>query len=215
MTRGSRRRLHLGLVAATAACLALAGPLARAEAELPPERPTTPYRAKVRNSYSIVEAGGGRSGGDTLEIRVAGPRLFEDSQIMEEKTVIVDTEKREVLEFDPNAEQKLAARFALNDAPIPYVGGRSAIAAIDPAWGAPRVAGEEKVAKRKCTVLEFGKPDEDGARACVSQEGVVLRLRLVWPGYEREFEALDFDPGRQDEKWFRPPKGFQIVEGAS
>lgn len=215
MIRGSHARLPLGLVSALAACAALAGPPARAAGELPPERPTTPYRAKVRNSYSILEAGGGRSGGDTLEIRVSGARLYEDSQIMEEKTVIVDTERREVLEFDPDGEQKLAARFALNDAPIPYVHGRSAIAAIDPAWGAPRVAGKDEVAKRSCTLLEFGRPDEDGARACVSKQGVILRLRLVWPGYEREFEALDFDPGRQDEKWFRPPKGFQVVEGAS
>jgi len=99
MTRRSHVRLPLGLVPALAACAALAGPPARAAGELPPERPTTPYRAKVRNTYSIVEAGGGRSGGDTLEIRVSGPRLFEDPQIMEEKTVIVDTEKREVLEF--------------------------------------------------------------------------------------------------------------------
>lgn len=207
------RRSWFPLAPAAAAALLAAAP-ARAAGELPPERPTTPYRAEIRNTYSIVEEGGGRSGGDTLVIRVSGARLFEDSQLMEEKSVIVDTEKREVLEFDPDAEEKLAARFELNDAPIPYVHGRSAIAAIDPAWGAPRVVGEDEVAKRNCTLLEFGRPDEDGARACVSKEGVVLRLRLVWPGYEREFEALDFDPGRQDEKWFRPPKGFTIVDGA-
>lgn len=212
MRRRSCLDLARTLLLTAAAGAALAAP-AGAEAELPPERPTTPYRAKVRNTYSIVEAGGGRSGGDTIEIRVSGARLFEDSQLLAEKTVIVDTGKREVLEFDPKAEDKLAARFALNDAPIPYVGGRSAIAAIDPAWGAPRVVGEEQVAGRKCALLEFGRPDQDGARACVSKQGVVLRLRLVWPGYEREFEVLDFDPGRQDEKWFRPPKGFRIVEG--
>jgi hypothetical protein len=201
------------LASAAAAALVLAGAPARAAGELPPERPTTPYRAEIRNTYAVVEEGGGRSGGDTLVIRVSGARLFEDSQLLQEKTVIVDTEKREVLEFDPDAEEKVAARFELNDAPIPYVHGRAAIAAIDPAWGAPRIAGEDQVAKRPCTRLEFGRPDEDGARACVSKEGVVLRLRLVWPGYEREFEALDFDPGRQDEKWFRPPKGFTVVDG--
>jgi hypothetical protein len=204
----------LRLVSALAVLWAAAGAGPADAGELPPERPATPYRAKIRNTYSQVEPGGGKSGGDTLEIRVSGPLLFEKSQIMEEKTVIVDTAKREVLEFDPKDADRIAARFALNDAPIPYVGGRAAIAAIDPAWGEPRVTGEEKVAKRACTVLEFGRPDEDGARACVSKEGVVLRLRLVWPGYEREFEALDFDPGQQDDKWFRPPKGFRVVEGA-
>jgi hypothetical protein len=210
MSPGSRLRLVLLAVAAAVA----AGPAARAEAELPPERPTTAYRAKVRNTVSVAGAGGGRTAGDTLEIRVSGPRLFEASQVLAAKSVIVDTGKREVLEFDPEAEDGVAARFALDDAPIPFVDGRSAIAAIDPAWGAPRIVGEDEVAKRSCTVLEFGRPDEDGARACVSKQGVVLRLRMVWPGYEREFETLDFDPGRQDEKWFRPPKGFQIVEGA-
>jgi hypothetical protein len=201
------------LLLASALAAVLAAPLALA-AELPPERPTTPYRAVVRNSYSMFEGGSGRSGGDTIEIRVAGPRLYEKSRIMEEKAVIVDTEQRSVLEFDPKDEERIAARFGLNDAPIPYVGGRSAIAAIDPAWGEPRVTGEDKVAKRGCTVLEYGTA-EDGAVACVSKEGVVLRLRLAWPGYEREFEILDFSPGRQDEKWFQPPKGFQVVEGAS
>lgn len=203
---------RLLLVSALAA--SLAAPPAGAATELPPEQPTTPYRAKVRNSYSMFEGGSGRSGGDTIEIRVAGPRLYEKSRIMEEKAVIVDTEQRTVLEFDPKDQEKIAARFALNDAPIPYVGGRAAIAAIDPAWGEPRVAGQDKVAKRGCTVLEYGTP-EDGAVACVSKEGVVLRLRLAWPGYEREFEVLEFSPGRQDEKWFQPPKGFQVVEGAS
>jgi hypothetical protein len=36
---------------------------------------------------------------------------------------------------------------------------------------------------------------------------------MVWPGYEREFELLEFAPGRQDEKWFQPPKGFRVVDG--
>lgn len=98
-------------------------------------------------------------------------------------------------------------------APIPYVDGRAAIAAVDPAWGAPRVTGVDAVAKRSCTVLAFGDPVEDGATACVSKEGVVLRLRMVWPGYEREFELLEFAPGRQDEKWFQPPRGFRVVDG--
>jgi hypothetical protein len=200
------------LIAAVA--MSAPAPSARSADPLPPERPATPYRARVRNTYAVVEPGGGRSGGDTLEIRVSGPLLFEDSQILEARSVIVDTEKREVLEFDPADAEKVATRFALNEAPIPYVGGRAAIAAIDPAWGAPLVAGEDEVAKRRCTVLHFGSPEADGAAACVSKEGVVLRLRLVWPGYERDFELLDFDPGRQDEKWFRPPKGFRIVEGA-
>lgn len=194
---------------------ALAPRLARAEDALPPERPTTPYRAEVRNVYQISRPGGGSGCGDTIEIRVSGPLLYEDSKIMEEKTVIVDTDKREVVEFDADAEgaERVAARFGLNDAPIPYVGGRAAIAAIDPAWGPPRIAGREKVAKRECTVLHWGEPEEDGAVACVSKEGVVLRARLVWAGYEREFELLDFDPGEQDEKWFRPPQGYSVVDG--
>jgi hypothetical protein len=214
MSGRPQRRLARALLA-LAACAVLGGPPARAaEDELPPERPTTPYRAKVRNRYAVVEPGGGRSGGDTLEIRVSGARLFEDSLLLDEKTVIVDTARREVVEFDPRARERVAARFALNDAPIPYVHGRAAIAAIDPAWGPPRVEGREEVAGRACTVLAFGRTEVDGARACVSPHGVVLRLRLVWPGYEREFEVLDLDLGRQDEKWFRPPKGYRIVDGA-
>lgn len=208
-----RRRHALPPVALLALAVLAGARQARAEDALPPERPTTPYRAEVRNSYQISRPSGGQSSGDTLEIRVSGPLLYEASKLLEEKTVIVDTEKREVVEFDADAEEKVAARFALNDAPIPYVGGRAAIAAIDPAWGPPRVAGREKVARRGCTVLHWGQPEKDGAVACVSQEGVVLRARLVWAGYEREFELLDFDPGQQDEKWFRPPKGFAVVDG--
>lgn len=181
--------------------------------ELPPERPTTPYEAKVRNTYSITEPGGGRSGGDTVEIHVSRGRLHEDPQILDDKSAIVDSEQRTVLEFDPKAEDKVAARFPLNDAPIPYIGGRSALAAYDPKWGPPKIAGQDKVAKQKCTILHYGVPETDGVAACVSKEGVVMRARIVWPDYEREFEVLDFDAGEQDEKWFQAPEGFRVVEG--
>lgn len=201
-------------VSIAAAAVALGAAPARAEESLPPERPTTPYSAKMRNTFSITEPGRMSSGGDTIEIRVAGARLLEDSQIMEEKSVIVDMEKREVIEFDPKATDKVAVRFPLNDAPIPYIQGRAGLAAYDPEWPAPKIAGTDKVAKQTCTVLHYGKPEEDGIAACVSKEGVVLRAKLVFPSYEREFEALDFDAGRQDEKWFRPPEGFQVVDGA-
>lgn len=193
--------------------LALGGATAYAADELPPEHPTTPYRARMRSTFSITEPGGGRSGGDTVEIRVSGARLFEDSQIMEQKSVIVDAESHTVVEFDPKAEEKVAARFPLNDAPIPYIHGCAALAAFDPKWGAPKIAGRDEVAKQKCTVLHYGDPEKDGVAACVSKEGVVLRAKIVWPDYEREFEALDFDAGKQDEKWFQPPEGFSIVEG--
>ena len=196
-----------------AATLAWLAPAAWAEEALPPERPTTPYRAKVRNTYSIDRPGGGSSGGDTLDVRVSGPRLYEDAQILETKTVVVDTAKREVIEFDPDAEDKVATRLELNDTPIPYIDGRAALAAFDPNWGPPKIAGKDKVAKHECTVLHFGKPDEDGIAACVSKEGVVLKAKILWPGYEREFEVLDFDPGEQDDKWFRPPKDFAIQDG--
>jgi len=196
-----------------AAALAWIAPAAWAEEALPPERPTTPYHAKVRNSFSIERPGGGSSGGDTLDIRVSGPRLYEDAEIMEEKTFLVDTSKREVIEFEADAEEKVAVRMELNDTPIPYIDGRAALAAYDPNWGPPKVVGKDKVAKRECTVLHFGDPETDGIAACVSKEGVVLRAKLLWPGYEREFEVLDFDPGEQDDKWFRPPKGFQVQDG--
>jgi hypothetical protein len=203
------RRAWLG-----AAALAIAVP-AFAEDALPPERPTTPYRAMVRNTYSVTEPGGGKSGGDTLEIRVSGPRLREQSQIMEEKTFLVDTAKREVIEFVAKGAEKTATRMPLNDTPIPYIDGRAALAAIDPNWGPPVVAGKDKVAKHECTILHFGKPDEDGIAACVSKEGVVLRAKMLWPNFEREFEALDFDPGKQDEKHFAPPKDFHVVDGGA
>jgi hypothetical protein len=128
--------------------------------------------------------------------------------------VIVDMEKREAIEFDPKATEKIAARFPLNPAPIPYIQGRTGLAAYDPEWPAPKIAGTDEVAKQKCTILHYGKPEEDGIAACVSKEGVVLRAKIKFPDYEREFEALDFDAGKQDEKWFRPPEGFQLVEGA-
>ena len=118
-----------------------------------------------------------------------------------------------MIEFDPMAADKVAARFPLNDAPIPYVHGRSALAAFDPKWGSPKVAGKDEVARHPCTILHYGDPAQDGVAACVSKEGVVLRARIVWPDYERELEVLDFDPGAQDEKWFRPPEGFRIVDG--
>jgi hypothetical protein len=201
----------LGLLLSAAVVIAAAP--ARAADELPPERPTTPYRAKVRNTFRVTEPGGGKSGGDTIEIRVSGARLFEDSQIMEQKDVIVDTEQRSVIEFDPKAEDKVAARFALNDAPIPYVQGRTALAAFDPKWGPPTIAGKDRVAKHACTILHYGDPEHDGIAACVSNEGVVLRAKLVFPDAEREFEVLDFDPGEQDETWFQPPKEFRVVDG--
>lgn len=209
MTRTKFRLSHL----VAAAAVAFSAAPVCAEDELPPEHPTTPYRAMIRNTYSIHEPGGGKSGGDTVEIRVSGARLLEDSQIMEEKSAIVDTEKREVLEFDPQAGDKVAARFKLNDTPIPYVNGRAALAAFDPEWSAPKVAGKDKVAKHECTILHFGDPQQSGVVACVSVDGVVLRAKIVAPDYEREFEALEFDPGKQDEKWFRPPEGFSVVDG--
>lgn len=196
---------------------ALAGAPAIAEDALPPERPTTPYRALIRNSYSITEPGGGKSGGDTLEIRVSGPRLVEKSQLLDQKTAIVDTLKHEVIEFDEKGKDKVAARFPLNDAPIPYIDGRTALAAYDSGWPAPTVAGKDKVAKQKCTIIYYGKPGENGITACVSKEGVVLRAKIDIPDYQREFEALEFDAGEQDEKHFAPPKDFEVVgagEGA-
>jgi hypothetical protein len=205
------RTSRVWMIAASTA-LAFGAAPALAEDELPPERPTTPYRAMVRNTYQVTEPGGGKSGGDTVEIHVSGPRLREKSQIMEEKTVIVDTAKREVIEFVEKGPDKTATRFALNDAPIPYIDGRTALAAFDPKWGPPKVAGQDKVAKHACTVVHYGKPDEDGVAACVSKEGVVLRAKIVWPDYEREFEALEFDPGEQDEKHFAPPKDFKVVD---
>src|SRR5690606_20893869 len=201
----------LRLPLASLLAVALIGPAAAAE--LPPERPTTPYRAKVRHRHVLVKPDGDRSGADTLVIRVAGPLLYQASQQLGAKTVIVDARSRQILEFAPGDARQVAARLPQNDAPIPYVDGRAAIVAIDPAWGEPRIAGADRVARRACTVLEFGDPEADGARACVSKEGVVLRLRLVWPGYERAFEVLDFAPGPQGGKWFRPPRGFAIVDG--
>jgi hypothetical protein len=209
----TRPDLSLALCIAAAA-VALGAVPAHAEEPLPPERPTTPYSATMRNTFVTTGPGGGSSGGDTVEIRVSGARLLEDSQIMEEKSVIVDMEKREAIEFDPKATEKIAERFPLNDTPIPYIQGRAGLAAFNPEWPAPKITGTDKVAKQKCTVLHYGKPDEDGIAACVSTEGVVLRAKLVFPSYEREFEALAFDAGKQDEKWFRPPDGFQVVEGA-
>lgn len=203
--------LSLGIAVAV---VALGAAPARAEESLPPERPTTPYSATMRNTFSISEPGRMSSGGDTIEIRVSGARLLEDSRIMEEKSVIVDMEKHEVIEFDPKATEKVAARFPLNDAPIPYIQGRAGLAAYGASWPAPKIAGTDEVAKQKCTVLHYGKPEEDGIAACVSKEGVVLRAKLKFPNYEREFEALDFDAGKQDEKYFRPPEGFQVVDGA-
>ena len=210
----TRRDFALALNIAAAA-IALGAAPARAEDALPPERPTTPYRATMRNSFSITEVGGGESGGDTVEIRVSDARLLEVSKIMEEKSLIVDTEKHEVIQFDPKATDKVAARFPLNDAPIPYIQGRAGLAAFDASWPAPKIAGTDTVAKQKCTVLHYGKPGENGIAACVSKQGVVLRAKLEFPNFEREFEALDFDAGKQDEKWFRPPDGFTIVEGAA
>ncbi len=211
MTAAPGLRLALGIAVAVAALVAVR---ARAEAELPPERPTTPYSATIRNTFSITEPGGGSSGGDTVEIHVSGARLHEKSKIMEQKTAIVDIDKHEVIEFDPKATDKVAARFPLSDTPIAYVQGRAGLAAYNPEWPAPKVAGEDKVAKQNCRVLHYGKPEEDGIAACVSKEGVVLRAKIKFPDYEREFEVLDYDAGKQDEKWFRAPEDFKVEEGA-
>jgi hypothetical protein len=180
---------------------------------LPPEKPTTPYEATVRNSFDISRPGGGSSGSDTVEIRVSGARLYEKSKLLPEKAVIVDADKGEVIDFDPDThdEPKIAGRFDLNDAPIPYVHGRSAIASYDSSWGPPKIAGEDEVAKQKCTVLHYGDPATRGVAACVSKQGVVMRMKIVLPDYERDFELLEFHDGAPDEKWFRVPEGFQIV----
>jgi len=211
MTAEPGLRLALGIAAAVAALVAVR---ARAEAELPPERPTTPYSATIRNTYDIRRPGGGSSGGDTIEVRVSGARSLEDSQIMEEKSVILDLEKQQAIEFDPKATDKVAQRFGLNDVTSTYIQGRAGLAAYNPSWPAPKIIGEDKVAKQNCTVLHYAKPEEDGIAACVSKEGVVLRAKIKYPDYERSFEALEFDAGKQDEKWFRPPDGFKIIDAA-
>ena len=203
----------LRIALASIATVAGVAPVLAADESLPPERPTTPYQAEVRNTYNITRPGGGSSGGDTFEIRVSGARLYQDSKIMEETTAIVDTEKHQVIEFDAKSEDKIAKKFPLSTAPIPYIDGRSALAAFDPDWPEPVVAGQEKVAGEKCTVLHYGKPAEDGIAACVSKQGVVMRAKIVFPNYEREFELLDFDAGKQDEKYFAPPKDFEIQDG--
>lgn len=204
------------LVPILSACAFVLGSAAAARAAdetLPPERPTTPYEATVRNSFDVKRAGGGSAGSDTLDIRVSGARLYEKSKLLPEKAVIVDAAKREVYEFDPDTkdEPKVAGRFELGDMPIPYVHGRSALAAFDPSWGPPKIAGEGKVAKQECMVLEYGDPVANGVTACVSKQGIVMRMKLVIPDYEREFELLDFDDGAPDEKWFRVPEGFEVV----
>lgn len=212
-----KTRLDLSLaLGIAAAAVALGAAPARAEDALPPERPTTPYRATVRNTFNIPEVGGsGESGDDTVEIRVSGGRLLVVSKIMKEKSLIVDIEKHEVIQFDPKATDKVAARFPMNETPMPYIQGRAGLAAFNASWPAPKIAGTDTVAKQKCTVLHYGKPGADGLAACVSKQGVVLRAKLVFPTVEREFEVLDFDAGTQDEKWFRPPDGFTVVEGAA
>jgi hypothetical protein len=200
---------------AIALVLAVAPAHAADETALPPESPTTPYEAEVRNTYDIRTPGGGSSGGDTLEIRVSGGRLYERPKIMGEMTAIVDTEKKFVVEFETKGTEKVAAKFPLNDTPIPYVGGRAALAAYEPAWPSPKVAGEDKVAGQKCTKLEYGVPAENGIAACVSKEGVVMRAKIKFPDYEREFELLEFDAGKQDEKWFAPPKDFTVQDNTT
>lgn len=199
-----------------AACgLALGAAMAASAADeaLPPEKPTTPYEATVRTSFDIRRAGGGSAGSDTVEIRVSGARLYEKSKLLPENAAIVDTDKREVLEFDPDTRDasKVAARFELNDTPIPYIHGRSAIEAFDAGWGPPKIAGQDKVAKQKCTVLHYGDPASNGVAACVSKQGVLMRMKIVVPDVEREFEIIEFDDDAPNEKWFRVPEGFQIV----
>lgn len=198
---------------ACAVAAAVAGTARAADEALPPERPTTPYEATVRNSFDISRPGGGSTGSDTVDIRVSGARLYEKSKLLPEKAAIVDADKREVIEFDPDTkdEPKLAGRFELNEAPIPYIHGRSAIESFDPSWGPPKIVGQDKVAKQKCTVLHYGEPASNGVVACVSKQGVVMRMKIVLPGYEREFELLRFDDDAPDEKWFRVPEGFQVV----
>jgi len=211
MAASLRIRVALGMAASVAALAAVG---ACAESERPPERPTTPYSATIRNTFSISEPGAGSSDEDTVEIHVSGARLHEKSKILEVKTSIVDIDKHEVIEFDPKATDKVATRLALKDIPVPYIQGLAGLAAHNPEWPAPKVVGEDKVAKQNCSVLHYGNPAENGIAACVSKEGVVLRAKIKFPDYEREFEALDFDAGKQDEKWFRPPDGFKIVDAA-
>lgn len=83
-----------------------AGERARAQEPLPPGRPPTAYHAVVRDVYDIRRPGGGSSGGDTLDFRVSGPRLYDDARIMENKNLLVDTSEREVLEFDPGGQDE-------------------------------------------------------------------------------------------------------------
>lgn len=212
VARRRSRGFRLGL--AVAAAIAPLAATARAAGELPPEHPTTPYSATMRNTFSITEPGGGSSGGDTVEIHVSGARLHERPKIMGDKIAIVDMGKQQVILFDPKATDKVASLFPLNDEPIAYIQGRAGLAAYNPEWPAPKVAGEDKVAKQKCTVLQYGRPGEDGITACVSKEGVVMRAKINFPNYEREFEALDYDAGQQDEKWFRAPEGYKVEKGA-
>jgi len=201
------------ILSACAFVLGSAAAASAADETLPPEKPTTPYEATVRNSFDIRRPGGGSTGSDTVEIRVSGARLYEKSKLLPEKAVIVDAEKQTVIEFDPDTKDdpKVAGRFDLNDAPIPYLHGRSAIESYDASWGTPKIAGEDKVAKQKCTVLHYGDPATRGVEACVSKQGVVMRMKIVMPDVEREFEIIDFDDDAPNEKWFRVPEGFQVV----
>ncbi len=186
---------------------ALAVPAARA-ADLPPAKPTVPYSATYKtNADEKVDGGQVVAEGDTIVVRVSGPRYRQESQIMRREVVIVDEEKKQGLEFVPGNPRKSATRFPIAGGGNPYIAGRSALATE-----APKIIGTDKVAGQSCTVLRYGDPEKEGIAACVTDQGIVVKARLKGPNGERTMEAVAVTVGPQDPAMFLPPADFKVIE---
>jgi len=199
--------LSFALLPLLGGLLFAAPPIALAEDELPPSKPKASYHARYEIGYTHEQADEqGANFSDLVTVWVSGSRLRQESRTGYPAVSLLDAAKGEMLEFDPEDEERTAARSEPDTAPLLYLEGSSVFEDL----GAPQAIGIEQVAGQACTLLQFGNPQEEGAMACVTKDGIVARAELHLPGLQRRWKASEIEIGDQPDRHFELPKGFRV-----
>ena len=200
--------LSFALLPLLGGLLFAAPPIVRAEDELPPSKPQAPYHARYEVGYSDEQTAEARAAyfSGSVTVWVSGSRMRQESSVGYPAVMLVDAAKREVLEFDPEDETTAVERSEQDETPLLYLDGRTVFEDL----GAPQAIGIEQVAGQPCTLLQFGNPQEEGAIACVTKDGIVARAELRLPGLRRDWKASEIEVGKQKDRHFALPKGFRV-----
>lgn len=198
----------LALSALSALFLAATAPAAD---ELPPSRPSSPYEGVFEVAFKGEIAPQEETEfEDTLTVVVSGQRMQQESKAGDPKRTLMDLAKGEILEFDPEDPDRTVARVDIADVPpVLFVSGSS----VFEEFGAPQAVGNEQVAGHACTLLRFGDPEQEGALACVTSDGIIVRARVRVSRFERSWQATKLAVGPVSDERLGLPDGFVAPGG--